>query len=1303
MTASTQPDNGENPKLDQDVQSVLSDDAPESTKYKAFISYSHQDKKWGDWLHKALETYRVPKGLIGKQTDHEKVPARLFPVFRDREELPTATELGDMINEALQQSSHLIVICSPRSAKSEWVNEEILQFKRLGKSNRILCLIVDGEPNAADKPELEQEECFPDAVKYQLDEGGELTTKRTEPIAADARKGKDGKQNSLIKIVAGLLGVGFDDLKRREALRRQKRMVAVATLSMFMMAVMGALTVWALMQRVEAEDAKNAEIEQRQIAVGEKDRADVEKEKALLSAQVAEQQRVVAVREQDRAEAAELLANQNAEETRLSLIRAIAAEKSASANAIEAEKRRLEAENATKLAVLSEAKAKESATATKVALVKVTVSEKMARTSALEAKEATKIAVLAEAKARQNALDAEKRRLEADEARKLAVVSETKAKASAQNAEKQRVVAIRERDRADRNFRDAQGAVELFFTRISEEELLNTDGMQPLRRSLLEEALRYYRQFSADQSSDDGVQLEFAKTQLRVASIVEIIGDKNEAVRETKEAIVTLEHLLKVAPKEVLFEASVILGGRPSEINQGDPAAAVNSNSNTAFLGAGLSTLNDNLTKQNKNVGVRIDALSLGGPAWRAQLQEADVIVEVDGSPAVSTEKVIGKIQGKSPGNTLAVVIRRNPYRNAKVELSNAINALSTLQWGQGDYEQSLGTLLRSVAINRSLINDYPNDTVLLLNYQAGLVNLPLMQRSVGRLADAAATYEELWRLYEQVALQTAEPLGWIRSEDPHPDGIRVIRVQPDSAAAESGLQANDVVLEVNDESVNLGMTRNDFGGMPGDKLALLVKRDAETMTLTITVRPSPTIELAAVARNVGVLYNSYLGDLKLAKTWFIRSLKIARRRRALIFFYLPEEKQDHQYYSNFLAGVLVELGSVSYRIAMAKGGTGDLSEAISALEEAVEIEMGLVEANPSVLDYQQMLGIGSANLANMYSANGSVDKAVSLLNKSVTALEALVRLNPSEPNVRFNLADANVNLGHIVVKLAAQIEHYEKAMVIYDALINEGWEQRRVQSKRGNLHRALARMNWDEGKHQVAIVHYRAAAHDIASLITEPSTVFSSENDRLIEIWENLVLLQGELGEGSAVAKIRTQIASVRLRRIGELQELFTANGLDKEIRIDLARELNALAAGQASTTPADIEQQRVWYHALLKLFGDKPDADSLDDLEADLVSRGYGNLAWCDILAKNPESAIRNCRVALEYSPDANWISQNMALALLYNGQLQKSISIYEILLAGAEDKKGFRQEVKSEFDDLHRRGLGHSDMNKLLKELE
>ena len=93
-----------------------------SFKYYAFISYSHQDKQWGDWCHKALETYRVPKKLVGTLGRDGAIPKRVFPVFRDREELPTSSDLGSNINESLKQSRYLIVICSPNSAKSQWVN-----------------------------------------------------------------------------------------------------------------------------------------------------------------------------------------------------------------------------------------------------------------------------------------------------------------------------------------------------------------------------------------------------------------------------------------------------------------------------------------------------------------------------------------------------------------------------------------------------------------------------------------------------------------------------------------------------------------------------------------------------------------------------------------------------------------------------------------------------------------------------------------------------------------------------------------------------------------------------------------------------------------------------------------------------------------------------------------------------------------------------------------------------------------------------------------------------------------------------
>ena len=190
-------------------------------KYWAFISYSHADEEWAKWLHKSIETYRVPRKLVGRETDNGALPRRLFPVFRDRDELPGASDLGGKIQQALKTSRSLIVICTPKSAVSKWVNEEIKAYKALGRADHVLCLMIDGEPNAA--PDSGLLECFPRAVRFQVGDDGELTEVPAEPIAADARPGKDGKTNALFKLLSGLMGVGYDELRQREKQRQRRR------------------------------------------------------------------------------------------------------------------------------------------------------------------------------------------------------------------------------------------------------------------------------------------------------------------------------------------------------------------------------------------------------------------------------------------------------------------------------------------------------------------------------------------------------------------------------------------------------------------------------------------------------------------------------------------------------------------------------------------------------------------------------------------------------------------------------------------------------------------------------------------------------------------------------------------------------------------------------------------------------------------------------------------------------------------------------------------------------------------------
>ena len=231
-------------------------------KYRAFISYSHKDEKWAAWLHKALETYKLPKHIVGAETQFGPVPERIAPIFRDREELSSATSLGDVLTEALDDSACQIVICSPRAAQSHWTNEEILTYKKLGRSDRIFSLIVDGEPGASENPETAELECFPPALRYEIGADGELTDQRSEPIAADARKGKDNKNNAKLKLIAGMLGVGFDELRQRELQRKQRRMAVLTAAAAVGMAITSGLAITAYVARIEAEEQRNrAQIE----------------------------------------------------------------------------------------------------------------------------------------------------------------------------------------------------------------------------------------------------------------------------------------------------------------------------------------------------------------------------------------------------------------------------------------------------------------------------------------------------------------------------------------------------------------------------------------------------------------------------------------------------------------------------------------------------------------------------------------------------------------------------------------------------------------------------------------------------------------------------------------------------------------------------------------------------------------------------------------------------------------------------------------------------------------------------------
>ena len=171
--------------------------------YYAFISYKREDEKWARWLQTKLESYKLPAILQKQYNLNER---RIKPVFRDKTDLSIGTVKGALTKE-LMASKYLIVICSPRSANSEWVDLEVRHFIEAGNADHIIPFIIDGTPNSTDP----LTECFPPSMRA-LD--NQLLGINIHEV---------GKSIAFYRVVAGLLEIHADAvIKREKRIKRKK-------------------------------------------------------------------------------------------------------------------------------------------------------------------------------------------------------------------------------------------------------------------------------------------------------------------------------------------------------------------------------------------------------------------------------------------------------------------------------------------------------------------------------------------------------------------------------------------------------------------------------------------------------------------------------------------------------------------------------------------------------------------------------------------------------------------------------------------------------------------------------------------------------------------------------------------------------------------------------------------------------------------------------------------------------------------------------------------------------------------------
>jgi len=205
--------------------------------YYAFISYKREDEKWARWLQDKLEHYKFPTNLNGR-TD---LPKYIRPTFRDVTDLKPGL-LAEEINNALHSSEWLIVVCSPRSAKSPWVCKEAQTFIDLGRADHIIPFVIEGTPFSNDPTT----ECYPEAL-LNLTDSQELLAANINELGRDA---------AAIKVVARMFNLRFDALWQRfEREKRKRRLWWIFTaVTMIVLSAGIALWMWRMNTSLEKQN-----------------------------------------------------------------------------------------------------------------------------------------------------------------------------------------------------------------------------------------------------------------------------------------------------------------------------------------------------------------------------------------------------------------------------------------------------------------------------------------------------------------------------------------------------------------------------------------------------------------------------------------------------------------------------------------------------------------------------------------------------------------------------------------------------------------------------------------------------------------------------------------------------------------------------------------------------------------------------------------------------------------------------------------------------------------------------------------
>jgi eukaryotic-like serine/threonine-protein kinase len=515
-----------------------------------------------------------------------------------------------------------------------------------------------------------------------------------------------------------------------------------------------------------------------------------------------------------------------------------------------------------------------------------------------------------------------------------------------------------ERDKAQQNFQMAQDAVDKYFTQVSEDRRLAAHGLEPLRRDLLNSAGQFYERLVAKDASKAALRYDSAWAKFRIASITDEIASPAEAARKFEIAAQSFRDLAKSE------------GGTSPRSREG-----------VLFCQYNLWSLYDRTGQRAKARQSLADAIALArslvsdfpesstgqhflarcfGAQGQMSLEEGN-LAAADAADRDEIRLREQLVQAQSAG------VSPTRRRTFEVELAEAYRNLAVVQQQYEHLDDARNLLDKSLAIERRLVRDNPDD-----GYSQHMLARTLTH--VGELAARSARGDDAEKAYrEAVDLRVA-----------------LVQKHPDVLEYRAALETT---------ADNFGVFCSDRGEYDlAQKYYEHALQQAERLAGDYPQQPDYQSSLATALVNAAMLCE-IRGRLALAEQWLTRAFQI----RATLQHAAPNDPNVEE-----------QLASASMALGTVETDTKHGKQAEKHLQSAITVFRRLSTAHQDRPFFADRLAACLKLLADLLKSEQRNDQAIAAYQDAQQLLRKLVAAHPAVLQHRVELAGTCINLGNL-------------------------------------------------------------------------------------------------------------------------------------------------------------------------------------------------------------------------------------------------------------------------------------------------